>query len=84
MTTQEAQNYLAPILKEIHTELYGNGTSTIICRCGWNTWGDKASLRVFSTDLDEAIELLEMNNLAYKINPDQYVSAHTDIIVFYK
>lgn len=84
MTTQEMKNYLAPILKEIYIELYGNSSSVLTCRIGWGTYSHKASLTVFNKDVEEALDLLEMNNLSFKVNPEQYISGLTNIIIFYK
>tara|TARA_R100001015_G_C4590316_1_gene145882 strand:- start:706 stop:960 length:255 start_codon:yes stop_codon:yes gene_type:complete len=84
MTTQEVQNYIAPILKEIYVELYGNSSSVLNRRIGWGTYSHRAELTVLSADLEEAIELIEMNNLAYTVNPSQYVTGKTNIIISYK
>jgi len=84
MQNKEAQNYIAPILSEIHEELYGSSTSTLVCRVGWNTYSYNASLTVFSSDIEDAIELLEMNNIAFKINPNQYIEGLVNIIILYK
>tara|TARA_Y100001972_G_C7398296_1_gene207385 strand:+ start:101 stop:361 length:261 start_codon:yes stop_codon:yes gene_type:complete len=84
MQNKETQNYIAPILSEIHEELYGKSTSTLVCRVGWNTYSYNASLTVFSSDIEEAIELLEMNNVAFKVNPNQYAKGLVNIIILYK
>ena len=84
MTNQEIKNYLAPILSQIHVELYGNSTSSLMCRVGWGTYSDVASLTVFNKDKEEAIELLEMNNIAFKINANQYIEGLLNIIILYK
>ena len=84
MENKEAQNYLAPILSQIHEDLYGKSTSTLVCRVGWNAYTYNASLTVFSSNIEEAIELLEMNNIAFEINPSQYVKGLVNIIILYK
>ena len=84
MKNQEIKNYLAPILSQIHVELYGNSTSSLMCRVGWGTYSDSASLTVFNKDKEEAIELLEMNNIAFKINANQYIEGLLNIIILYK
>ena len=82
MTLAEKQKYIAPILQEIHVELYGHSTM-INHRIGWGVYSHRASITVHNNDIEEAVEMLEMNNMSFKINPDQYINGLTNIIVFY-
>lgn len=82
MTLAEKQKCIAPILKEIHVELYGHSTM-INHRIGWGVYSHRASITVHNNDIEEAVDMLEMNNMSFKINPDQYINGLTNIIVFY-
>jgi len=82
MTLKEKQNYIAPILESIHVSLYGH-SAMINHRIGWSLSSHRAGIRVHSNDLEEALEMLEMENMAFEINKDQYINGLIDIIVFY-
>jgi len=82
MTLKEKQNYIAPILENIHVSLYGHSTM-INHRIGWSLASHRASIRVHVNHLEEALEMLEMENMAFEINKDQYINGLIDIIVFY-
>lgn len=82
MTLTEKQSYIGPILEDIHVTLYGHSTM-INHRIGYHLGIHRASITVRVKDLDEALDMLDMGNMIFEVNKDQYINGLIQIIVFY-
>ena len=78
MTNQEKITYIESILETIYTDLYP--THSTIRKTGYNAnW-----VRVLTSDLEEALELIEMNNLECEVKENPFYRGCTDITILLK
>jgi hypothetical protein len=74
MTKQEKIQYIEAILENIHTVMYPHAANT---GTGYNrNW-----LRVNTRDLEEALELIEMNNLECEAKENPFHTGYTSITI---
>ena len=74
MTNQEKIAYIETILETIYTDLYPTFPNN---KAGYNcNW-----LKVLTSDLDDALELIEMNNLECEAKENPYYYGYTDITI---
>ena len=77
MTQQQKIQYIESILASVHAELYPHSPNN---KTGYNcNW-----IKVLTSDLDDAIELLEMNNLRFEAKENPYYYGYTDITIHTK
>ncbi len=78
MTNQEKIAYIETILETIYTDLYP--THSTIRNTGYNNnW-----MRVLASDLDEALELISMNNLECEVKENPFYRGCKDITILLK
>lgn len=74
MTKQEKIQYIETVLETIHTNIYAHSPNN---RTGYNcNW-----LVVLTSDLEEALELIEMNNLECEAKENPFHTGYTDITI---
>ena len=75
MTNQEKITFIESILETIYTDLYP--THSTIRKTGYNNnW-----MRVLSSDLDEALDLIDMNNLECEVKENPFYRGCVDITI---
>ena len=75
MTKQEKIQYIESILETIHTIMYPHSPNN---RTGYNcNW-----LKVLTSDLEEALDLIEMNNLECEAKENPFYTGYTDITIY--
>ena len=74
MNKQEKIQYIETVLETIHTSMYPHSANN---RTGYNcNW-----LVVLTSDLEEALELIEMNNLVCEAKENPFHTGMTDITI---
>ncbi|MGI9554504.1 MAG: hypothetical protein ACR2M6_00915 [Vampirovibrionia bacterium] len=74
MTKQEKIQCIETVLETIHTNMYPHSPNN---RTGYNcNW-----LVVLTSDLEEALELIEMNNLECEAKENPFRTGYTDITI---
>ena len=78
MTNQEKITYIESILELVYMDLYP--THSTIRKTGYNAnW-----MRVLTSDLEEALELIAMNNLECEVKENPFYRGCTDITILLK
>tara|TARA_Y100001938_G_C7723938_1_gene251336 strand:+ start:96 stop:335 length:240 start_codon:yes stop_codon:yes gene_type:complete len=76
MTNQEAVKYIESILELVYMDLYP--THSTIRKTGYNAnW-----MSVLTKDVDDAVEMLELNNLHFEVKENPYKKGYSQITIF--